>query len=95
MTLPALGKTINVGPGTRQGLWYSLSARDGLPYNIYDILQDRDGRLWMAAGWDEVGVCCFDGSQFTFFTTADGLPSNMVLGLLQDRHGHLWFNGTF
>jgi len=91
MTLPALGKTINVGPGTRQGLWYSLSARDGLPYSIYDILQDRDGRLWMAAGWDGVGVCCFDGSQFTFFTTADGLPSNMVLGLLQDRHGHLWF----
>ena len=43
----------------------------------------------MATDW--TSVCRFDGAQFTFFTADDGLPSNVVYALLEDRRGHPWF----
>ena len=50
----------------------------------------RDGqqRLWHGGGG---GVCCFDSSGFTTYTTADGLLDNLVCDILQDREGSFWF----
>ena len=33
----------------------------------------------------------YDGQTFTTFTTEDGLTSNSVRSLMQDREGQLWF----
>ena len=87
------GGTVSVGPGFRQGMWLSYSVQDHLPGGIVDILQARDGTLWMAAGHEEnfSGVCRFDGLQLTTFTTQDGLPHNRVRALVEDRKGTLWF----
>ena len=65
---------------------------DGLPsMEIYDLLQDRDGYIWMATS---AGLCRFDGYQFRIFTTQDGLPSNDVIELREDKDGRIWI-GSF
>ena len=85
------GKVAEAGPGRRQGLWHSFSVQDGLPYPIRDILEDRKGFLWLAAL--NGGISRFDGVHFTTFTIEDGLSGNTVDCILEDREGHLWFNG--
>jgi signal transduction histidine kinase/ligand-binding sensor domain-containing protein len=65
---------------------------DGLPsMEIYDLLQDQDGYIWMASS---AGLCRFDGYQFRIFTTQDGLPSNDVIELREDIDGRIWI-GSF
>ena len=54
---------------------------------ITDLLEDRDGNLWIAT---LSGLCHFDGSTFQTFTTDDGLPSNRIRCVFEDRQGHLW-----
>jgi hypothetical protein len=44
--------------------------------------------LWI--GTDE-GLSRYNGTQFTTFTTAEGLGSNSVQSILEDRAGSLWF----
>lgn len=52
-------------------------------------LRDRAGNLWFATNW--AGVYRFDGHSFTHFSTADGLPSDRVNVIREDRDGVLWF----
>ncbi len=68
-------------------LW---TADDGLPVNsINDLLQTRDGYLWLAT-YD--GLVRFDGVRFTVFNTqnTEGLTTNRMAKLLEDREGTLW-----
>lgn len=79
------GKEIMAGPGSRQGLWLSYGARDGLPYVIVDILQDSQGMLWLATGMGfSHGVFRFDGAQFTQYTADDGLADDNMHALPLD-----------
>ena len=83
------GKSVKAGAGVRQRSWHTFDASDGLPASwTKDILQDREGNLWIACGG---GVTRYDGEEFVIFTTEDGLPSNSVLSILEDREGNLWF----
>lgn len=53
------------------------TADNGLPQNpVRDIVQTRDGYLWMTT-FD--GLVCFDGVRFTVFNKSNspGLPSNL------------------
>jgi signal transduction histidine kinase/CheY-like chemotaxis protein/streptogramin lyase len=54
---------------------------------IRDLLQDREGFLWVAT---HTGLYRFDGRQFRRFTTEDGLPDNWVTNLALDSRGTLW-----
>jgi len=64
------------------------STVEGLPDNrVYDLLEDRQGQLWIATA---AGVCRFDGQTFHTFTSAHGLPSEFIQGLSEDRQGQLW-----
>ena len=60
--------------------------------HVVSMLEDREGHLWFGT-WGS-GVSCFDGQEFTHFTTADGLVHNHVETIFEDRKGHLWF-GTY
>jgi len=50
---------------------------------------DRKGQVWFPA--NPVGVVRYDGQRWRTFTTEDGLISNRVQTLAEDRNGHMWF----
>ncbi len=61
------------------------------------IHEDKDKNLWL--GTQEGGLLLFDRKKNTFkrLTTDDGLPSNTILRLLEDKEGNLWmstYNGV-
>lgn len=51
-------------------------------------LEDRNGNLWFSTAFE--GAIRFDGTEFTTFSTEDGLPSNTVRDILEDDDGTLW-----
>lgn len=56
--------------------------------NVQSILQDRAGNLWFST--TENGLYKYDGTAFSRFLVADGLPSNNVHVLFEDREGRIW-----
>jgi ligand-binding sensor domain-containing protein len=75
-------ETISTAQGLSQGL-------------INDILQDKDGFIWIAT---KGGINRYDGYTFKTFTTdpqdTNSISSNAVSNLLEDRLGRLWI-GTY
>ena len=75
------------------GVMTDYTQKLGLPANatIYKILEDADGSLWIATV--NSGLLHFSNDaneKLTTYTTADGLSSNGIRGLLRDREGTLW-----
>jgi diguanylate cyclase (GGDEF)-like protein len=78
---------------------YTSGNRDGsLSYdNIYSLYVDRSGTLWIGTkggGLNRMDVPPWNGPEprFTHYSTTDGLPSNVVDGILADDHGVLWLS---
>jgi ligand-binding sensor domain-containing protein/signal transduction histidine kinase len=67
----------------------SWTTENGLPQNsVNDILQTRDGYLWLATNG---GLARFDGARFvTFDRSTEGVKSQRVKTLLEDSQGALW-----
>lgn len=58
---------------------------------VRSILHDRKGNYWFGS-WNQ-GVCRFDGTRLTYFTTKDGLSSDQIRSIHEDRDGVVWFEG--
>lgn len=56
--------------------------------NVQCGLQDKAGNLWF--GTTENGLYKYDGKSFSQFLVADGLNSNHVYSILEDRDGKIW-----
>jgi ligand-binding sensor domain-containing protein len=56
--------------------------------NVHGSLQDKSGNLWFATTGD--GVYRYDGKSFTQFTATNGLNSNSVNHMLEDKDGKIW-----
>jgi ligand-binding sensor domain-containing protein len=54
--------------------------------------QDKNGNLWLAT--PDGGISKYDGKSFTHFSEKEGLASNFVNTILEDKSGNLWF-GTY
>ncbi len=68
----------------------SWTMRDGLPSNIVrDVLQTRDGHLWLAT---QGGLVRFDGVRFKTFDARNtpALRTSEMLVLREGRDGALW-----
>src|SRR5215813_1563345 len=66
------------------------TADNGLPQNsVRDILQTRDGYLWLTT-FD--GLVRFDGVRFTVFdkSNSPGIITNRFVSLYEDAEGDLW-----
>jgi signal transduction histidine kinase/CheY-like chemotaxis protein len=68
---------------------------DGLPSsNIYTVVQDRQGFIWMGT---RAGLVRFDGVSFEVFRhdprDPTSLPGDDVSSVLADDHGRLWVGG--
>lgn len=67
---------------------FHYGVENGLPSSeVYDIIQDRKGYIWIAT---DRGVSRFDGYVFTNFTSQDGLTDNTVFNLQEDSRGRIW-----
>jgi ligand-binding sensor domain-containing protein len=80
----------------------TFTTEDGLASNVVSsILEDRKGDLWFGTGVGRRGKRWFsgtaggvsrdDGEGFVTYTSADGLGSNFINLLFEDRAGLLWF----
>ena len=74
-----------------------FTTADGFGDNkITDLLEDRDGQLWMSMRSDEKGgVCLLDAEANEnpvrkCYTTKDGLGSNWIRGMLETSDGQIW-----
>ena len=56
--------------------------------NVQCSLQDEAGNLWF--GTTQNGLYKYDGKSFTQFLVSDGLNSNSVYSLLEDKEGKIW-----
>jgi signal transduction histidine kinase/ligand-binding sensor domain-containing protein len=56
--------------------------------NVRYLYGDRDGTLWIGTNGD--GLFRFKERAIRMFTTADGLPNNVVMTVLASRDGGLW-----
>jgi len=72
--------------------YYHFSSADGLASStVYDIIQDKEGFIWLAT---VNGISKFDGKHFSTFRTNEGLNSNSIISLLEGSEGELYI-GNF
>jgi ligand-binding sensor domain-containing protein len=60
-------------------------------YAVYCTLKDSNGNIWF--GTQAMGVCCYNGKSFTWFTEK-GLSPPAVRALFEDRNGTMWFGNN-
>lgn len=63
----------------------SINAND-----IRSIFQDSKGRLWI--GSESGGLDLFDNGHFKHLTTHNGLNSDAVMGIIEDKNGLIWLS---
>ncbi|MBL7737934.1 MAG: response regulator [Chitinophagaceae bacterium] len=61
-------------------------------YPVRCIREDKDKNFWI--GTEGGGLLLFDRKNGTYrrYTTAEGLPSNTILRMLEDEKGNLWLS---
>ena len=73
--------------GVRFTVFDSRNTKE-LPYNrISDLVASKDGGLWIGT---HGGVTRLANGRFTHYTTKNGLGSDVVTRLFEDRSGTLW-----
>lgn len=80
----------------RRGLWRCSEggAREqplranALKEPAVDLLEDRQGRLWMVT--DSSGVYCLKGTNLTVYAAEQGLPGRFIRCVIEDPAGEIW-----
>jgi signal transduction histidine kinase/ligand-binding sensor domain-containing protein len=66
--------------------------KQGLPDRSVDLHLDSTGTLWIASYGG--GLTRLRNGSLRTITTKDGLPNNMLAGMLEDSRGNLWISST-
>lgn len=53
------------------------------------LVMDKSGKLWFNT---KAGLGCYDGKTCKILTVKDGLPTNELYPILEDKNGNLWFS---
>ena len=67
----------------------SFLTDEGFPKLVMYGMIDSKGLMWYGS---DKGAIRYDGEQFTILTTQDGLVSDNIGSILEDRDGNLWFS---
>lgn len=70
------------------GIWQTYDSTNGLRAGVKDITQDQAGVLWL--GTYGSGLCRYDGVEFTYYTTEQGLTDNTIDVVLVDAEDRIW-----
>ena len=60
--------------------------------SVLGITQARDGRIWVGTWGGGLNLYHAETDTFEHFSTRDGLPNNVVYGILEDTGGQLWMS---
>ena len=69
------------------GNFHSVAATSKIGPHIYALFQGHDGKLWVGG---QNGLGGYDGQNWKFYTTADGLPPAAVRAIAESTNGDLW-----
>lgn len=58
---------------------------------VLSFCEDSKGRLWVGTA-EGLSFFNYDNQTFTNFTSQDGLPNNVIYGILEDEQGRLWMS---
>ena len=61
--------------------------------NVNSIYQDKNNNYWF--GTQNQGVYRYDGKALIHFTQNDGLSSNQVISIQEDKSGNIWLGAGF
>ncbi len=77
---------IRIDTVTKQHRYFDIG------YTVRCIHEDAKKNFWV--GTQEAGLLLFNRLNGTFkrYTTSDGLPSNTILRMLEDKEGNLWLS---
>jgi len=86
---------IKFNKNTREFITYLYNSENPFSINnsaIKSIYEDSNGVFWI--GTDGGGINKFNvvSEQFTHYTENDGLPNNVVYGILEDNDQNLWLS---
>ncbi|MDR6781558.1 ligand-binding sensor domain-containing protein/CheY-like chemotaxis protein/AraC-like DNA-binding protein [Pedobacter africanus] len=84
--------TYILGPNAKQVRRFTVADNISTFDDINLIQEDIKGTIWL--GSYDSGLIRYHpaSNKIKFYTTANGLPSNVVLGVLEDHHGYLWIS---
>jgi len=76
--------------GFHAGKWtgYTAGAIRGSEISVETLLRDHDGGLWIAT--KDSGLLHVHNGLVDTFTQSDGLSSNLIEALFEDREGNIW-----
>ena len=80
----------------RQGRWQMFLNEKGAPFGTLSVMVDHRGRLWISStnsGLLRVDDPSAAQPQFVSYTTEQGLSSNLLWALAEDRHGRICIGG--
>lgn len=60
--------------------------------SVLSMYQDREGALWVATGGGGLNKYDPATDSFTHFSQKDGLPNDVIYGILEDKQGNLWLS---
>lgn len=78
--------------GARFTEFETKTVRETLSRWIVALIQTRDGSIWTSSS--NGGLSRLKDGVLTRYTTADGLPTDVVLSLFEDSRGRLWIGST-
>ena len=65
--------------------------KKSLPFNkISDVYLDKQKRLWFSTEGGGVSKYNYDTDDFYTINSLDGLPNNVVYGVIDDNYGNIW-----
>jgi signal transduction histidine kinase/ligand-binding sensor domain-containing protein len=67
---------------------YSVKEGFTVSSSVTSLMEDKNGMIWISTR--EEGLIRFDGKQFIYYTTKDGLPSNWIQCSIEDDAGNIW-----
>lgn len=61
---------------------------------VFCLHEDHSGILWIGTWGGGLNQYNREKETFSYFGTAEGLPSNAIYGILEDKQGNLWISST-
>lgn len=72
---------------------YNPKVRTSIGSNgVLDLYEDKHGRIWIAAFQGGLNLYVPEKKAFEQFRTEQGLPNDVVYGILEDENGSLWLS---